>query len=100
MKTQTEFENTDSVRLGVQLKRIWKVINTTDLPGITSDNLASSMGSKNAAVDVFALGFVVSLPFRHDEGDVSMSFLTCITEFIHVRHTDKGNLKTVLGVCW
>jgi hypothetical protein len=27
-----------------ELTAIWKVINTTDITGITSDNLASSMG--------------------------------------------------------
>ena len=82
-----------------QVQTIWKVINTTDLSDITSDNLASSMGSKNASVDVFAVGFVVSLPFHHVEGDANLSFLVCTAEFIHVRHTDKGNLKTVLTNC-
>ena len=36
-----------------------EVINRTELGGITSDNLLVSMGSKNAVVHVFALGFVV-----------------------------------------
>lgn len=39
------------------------IINTTAVAGITSDSLAASMGSKNVAVDVFALGFVVTLSF-------------------------------------
>jgi hypothetical protein len=59
-----------------------RVINTTELRGITSDNLVASMGSKIAAVDVFALGFVVSLPFPKYEGDGSVSFLVCMAEFV------------------
>ena len=54
------------------------------------------LGSKNEAVDVFALGFVVSLPFTKNEGDGSVSFLVCIAEFVYVRHTDKGYLKMFL----
>jgi hypothetical protein len=69
---------------------MWKVINTTEITGITSDNLASSMGSKNAVVDVFTLGFVVSMSFEMDDGDGGVSFLVCIAESIHVRHTNKG----------
>ena len=74
-----------------QLHQMWRFINTTALGAITADNLAASMGMKNAAVDVFALGFVVTLPFPvADDDDSSVSFLVCIAEFIHVRHTDKG----------
>ena len=47
------------------------------------------LGSKNEAVDVFALGFVVSLPFTKNE-------VVCIAEFVYVRHTDKGYLKMFL----
>ena len=68
---------------------MWRVINTTELGGITSDNLVVSMGSKNATVDVFALGFVVSLSFPKNDDDGSLSFLVCISEFVHVCHTDK-----------
>jgi len=74
-----------------QLIVMWKVINSTDIAAITSDNLGASMGSKNAAVDVFALGFVVSLSLPMDDGDGGVSFLVCTAEFVHVRHTDKGN---------
>jgi hypothetical protein len=73
-----------------QLTATWKVINTTDIAAITSDNLGASMGSKNAAVDVFALGFVVSLSLPMVSGDRGVSFLVCTAEFVHVRHTDKG----------
>jgi hypothetical protein len=31
-----------------------------------------------------------------DDGDGGVSFLVCIAEFVHVRHTDKGNLKNPL----
>ena len=80
-----------------QLRQMWRFINTTALGAITADNLAASMGMKNAAVDVFALGFVVTLPFPvADDDDSSVNFLVCITEFIHVRHTDKGELKNVV----
>ena len=80
-----------------QLHQMWRFINTTALGVITADNLAASMGKKNAAVDVFALGFVVTLPFPvGDDDDSSVSFLVCIAEFIHVRHTDKGDLKNVV----
>jgi hypothetical protein len=72
-------------------------MNTSELGGITSDNLAASMGSKNGSVDVFALGFVVSLPFPNNDVDGYVNFLVCIAEFTHVRHTDKGNLKSVLA---
>lgn len=61
-----------------------------------SDNLAASMGSKNGTVDVFALGFVVSLPFPNNDGDGGFNLMVCIAKFIHVRHTDKGDLKNVL----
>ena len=55
------------------------------------------MGSKNAAVDVFALGFVVTLPFLKKDGvAASASFLLCTTEFIHVIHTDRGTPKEEL----
>ena len=54
-----------------------------------SDNLVTSMGSKNTTVDVFTLGFVVSLSFPKNDGDGSVSFLVCIAEF--VSHTDKGD---------
>jgi hypothetical protein len=66
----------------------------TDVGSISSSNLAESMGSKNGAVDVFALGFVVTLPFNEiDVGDSSVSFIVCIAEFIHIRHTNKGDSK-------
>jgi hypothetical protein len=74
-----------------QLTVIWKVINSTDISAITSDNLAASMGSKNSVVDVFELGFVVSLSLPKDDVDGGVSFLVCTAEFVHVRHTDKGN---------
>jgi hypothetical protein len=54
------------------------------------------MGSKNVTVDVFALVFVVTLPFPEADSDSSVSFLVCIPEFIHIRHTNKGDLKNVL----
>jgi hypothetical protein len=80
-----------------QLIRMWRFINTTDLGSISSINLAASMGSKNGAVDVFALGFVVTLPFHEiDVGDSSVSFIVCIAEFIHIRHTNRGDSKHVL----
>jgi hypothetical protein len=80
-----------------QLIRMWRFINTTDLGSISSSNLAASMGSKNGAVDVFALGFVVTLPFHEiDVGDSSVSFIVCIAEFIDVRHTNRGDSKHVL----
>jgi len=79
-----------------RLHRMWRVINTTTLGAIISDNVAASMGSKNAPVDVFALGFVVTLPFPAAGGDSSVSFLVCIAEFIDLRHTDKGELKNVV----
>ena len=75
---------------------MWRVINTNEVGGITSDNLGVSMGSKNRDADVFALGFVVTLTFLKSDGEGSVSFLVCIVEFIHVCHTDKGTLKTVL----
>jgi hypothetical protein len=77
-----------------QLIRMWRFINTTDLGSISSINLAVSMGSKNGAVDVFALGFVVTLPFHEiGVGDSSVSFIVCIAEFIHIRHTNRGDSK-------
>jgi len=79
-----------------QLRRMWRFINTTALGAITAVNLAESMGMKNTAVDVFALGFVLTLSFPMTDGDSSVSFLVCIVEFIHVRHTDKGELKNVV----
>jgi hypothetical protein len=79
-----------------QITRMWRVITTTALGGITSDNLAASMGSKNGAVDVFALGSVLNLPFLKNDGDGSVSLLVCIAELIHRRHTDKDDLKNVL----
>ena len=64
---------------------------------IWSINLAESMGSKNGAADVFALGFVVTLPFHEiDVGDSSVSFIVYITEFIHIHHTNRGDSKHVL----
>ena len=54
------------------------------------------MGSKNAAVDVFAMGFVLTLPFAKNDGESSVSFLVCAAEFVHVRHTHKGELQKVL----
>ena len=57
-----------------------RVINTAAIAGITSDSLTASMGSKNAAVEVFALGFVVTLSFlKKDDGEGSVSFLVCTT---------------------
>ena len=53
------------------------------------------MGSANTSVDVFVLGFVVALSFPEAD-DSSVNFLGCITEFIHIRHTDKGDLKNGL----
>jgi hypothetical protein len=79
-----------------QITRMWRVINSTDLGGITSDNLVSSMGSKNAAVDVFTMGFVMTLPFAKNGEESSLSFLVCTAEFVLVRHTDKGELQNVL----
>ncbi len=76
-----------------ELIRMWRVINTTNLGTISSINLAASMGSKYGAVDVLALGLVVTLPFQEVDGDSSVSFLVCIAEFIHIRHTNKGDLK-------
>jgi len=77
-----------------QLIQMWRFINTTDVGKISSSNLAASMGSKNGAVDVFALGFVVTLPFHESGvGDSSMSFIVCIAEFIHIRHTNRGDSK-------
>jgi hypothetical protein len=76
-----------------QLIRMWRVIKTTELEAITSDNLARSMGSKNGAEDVFFLRFVVTFPFPEASGDSGVSFRVCIAEFIHVRHTDEGDLK-------
>ena len=75
---------------------MWRVINSSDLGGITSDNLVSSMGSKNAVVDVFTMGFVLTLPFTQNDGESSLSFLVCTAEFVHVCHTDKGELQNVL----
>jgi hypothetical protein len=48
--------------------RMWRVINTTELGRIMSENPLVSMGSKNAAVDVFALGFVMSFPILKNAG--------------------------------
>ena len=80
-----------------QLIEMWRFINTTDVGSISSNNLAASMGSKNGAVDVFALGFVVTLPFHEiDAGDSSVSFIVCIAEFIHIRHTNRGDSKHAL----
>jgi len=45
------------------------------------------MGSKNVAVDVFALGFVVTMVFHKDGDTSSVSFLVVIAEFVHVIRT-------------
>ena len=77
----------------LQLQTMWRVISTTPVPELGAVSLAASMGSKNAAVDVFALGFVMTLPFTKRNGvAASASFLVDIAEFVHVRHTDKGTL--------
>ena len=47
---------------------------------------------------MFALGFVVTLPFHEiDVGDSSVIFIVCISEFIHIRHTNRGDSKLALG---
>ena len=53
---------------------MWRVLNSTDLGGITSDNLVSSMGSKYATVDVFTMGFVLTLPFAKNGGESNVNF--------------------------
>ena len=68
---------------------MWRVMKSDDLGGITSDNLLASMGSKNAAVDVFAMGFVLTLPFPKTDGDGSVSVLVCIAEFVCAPHEQR-----------
>ena len=57
-------------------------------------HLVSSMGSKNADVDVFTMGFVLTLPFVKNGGELSVNFLVCTVEFVHVVTRTKVNYKT------